>query len=218
LPRVHVAQVAVEQDALFVQHLVVLFCRTIILLFLKGSWNEAGPHFRVVWAEHAVRAGLASQHVAISAAVPHVAPWQYVVVLAAICFKAVGHVSVVQRAAVPQHWAAVVPAAVFLEVSKYLPTPQDTPDHLHLVGSFSQHVFTVSSEVQADPAQYVVAAAAIFFLPAAHVTDEHLATFVQHRAAVAPTIPYLAGSLNLPAAHVTTAARHLPAIFSQHVA
>jgi hypothetical protein len=48
LPGVHVEQVAVEQDALFVQHLVTLFCKTIILLLRKGLWNEAGPHFRVV--------------------------------------------------------------------------------------------------------------------------------------------------------------------------
>jgi hypothetical protein len=169
-------------------------------------------------AEHATRAGLASQHVATSAAVPHVAPWQYVVVLAAICFKAEGHVSVVHRAAVPQHWAAVVPAAVFLEVSKYLPTPQDTPEYLHLVGSFSQHMSVVSFAVQADPAQYVVPAAAIFFLAAPQSTDEHFATFEQHLSAVKPAAPYLAGSLNLPAAHVAVDARHLPAVVSQNVA
>jgi len=80
-------------------------------------------------AEHAVKAGLASQHVATSATLPHVAPLQYVVVLAAICFNAVGHVSVVHKAAVPQHWAAVEPTAPFLDVSLYLPTPQDTPEY-----------------------------------------------------------------------------------------
>jgi hypothetical protein len=76
----------------------------------------------------------------------------------------------------------------------------------------------VYSEVtQAAAAQYVVAAAAIGLLPVPHVTDEHFAMFEQHKAAVAPATPYLAGSLNLPAAHVTVAAIHLPAVFSQHV-
>jgi hypothetical protein len=71
--------------------------------------------------------------------------------------------------------------------------------------------------VQAAAPQCVVAAAAIAFLPVPHVTDEHFAFFEQHRAVVLPVTPYLAGSLNSPAAHVTLAARHLPAIFSQHV-
>jgi len=128
LPAPHVRDV---QSALFVQHLVVLLCEITTLLSFKTFLNEAGPHLRVVVvnAEHAVRAGLAVQHVFTSAVLPHVAPWQYVVVLAAICFKAVGHVSVVHRAAVPQHWAAVVPTAEYFEVSLYLPTPQTTPDH-----------------------------------------------------------------------------------------
>jgi hypothetical protein len=214
LPAAHVID---EQSALFVQHLTVLLCTITAVLFLKGSWNAAGPHLRSVCEEHAVRVGLVSQHVLTSAAVPHVAPWQYVVVLAAICFMAVGHVSVVHRAAVPQHWETVVPTAPFLDVSLYLPTPQDTPDHSHLVRSFSQQV-VCSWEVQAAAPQYVVAAAAMAFLPVAHVTDEHFALFEQHRAAVSPVTPYLAGSLNSPAAHVTLAARHLPATFSQHVA
>jgi len=74
-----------------------------------------------------------------------------------------------------------------------------------------------SAVVQDAPAQYVVAAAAIFLMPVPHVTDEHFAMFEQHKAAVAPATPYLAGSLNLPAAHVTVAPIHLPAMFSQHV-
>jgi hypothetical protein len=126
LPAAHVIE---EQSALFVQHLSVSLCAITTLLFLKGSWNAAGPQLRSFCEEHEVKAGLASQHVLTSAAVPHVAPWQYVVVLAAICFKAVGHVRVVHRAAVPQHWATVEPTAPYLDVSLYLPTPQDTPDH-----------------------------------------------------------------------------------------
>jgi hypothetical protein len=131
-----------EQNALFEQHLIVLLCSRTTLSFLKGSLNAAGPHLRpetilvkssplgaIRAAEHAVKAGLASQHVATSAALPHKAPLQYVVVLAEICFNAEGHVSVVHKGAVPQHWAAVEPTAPYLDVSLYLPTPQDTPDH-----------------------------------------------------------------------------------------
>jgi hypothetical protein len=75
-------------------------------------------------AEHAVRAGLASQHVVTSAAVPQVAPLQYVVELAAICFNAVGHVSVVHKAAVPQQAAGVEPTVPYLDVSLYWSVPQ----------------------------------------------------------------------------------------------
>jgi organic hydroperoxide reductase OsmC/OhrA len=88
-----------------------------------------------------------------------------------------------------------------------------------LVGSFSQHVLAISFVVQAEDAQYVVAAAAITFLPVGHAALTHVFLSEQQRAAVAPVIPYFVGSLNLPAAHVTVvAARHLPAMFSQHVA
>jgi hypothetical protein len=154
--------------------------------------------------------------VATSAVVPHAAPAQYVVVLAAICFKAVGHVSVVQGAAVEQHWATVVPTVPYLEVSLNLPIPQFTAAPRHLVGSFSQQVVS-SSVVHAAAAQYVVAAVAIVFWPTGHLTEEHFAFSEQQRAAVAPVTPYLAGSLNLPAAHVTAAARHFPTAFSQQV-
>jgi len=154
--------------------------------------------------------------VATSAAVPHAAPAQYVVVLAAICFKAVGHLSVVQSAAVEQHWATVVPTAPYLEVSLNLPMPQFTAAPRHLVESSSQQV-VCSAVVHAAAAQYVVAAVAIVFWPTGHVTEEHFALSEQQRAAVAPVTPNLAGSLNLPAAHVMAAARHFPAVFSQHV-
>jgi hypothetical protein len=55
----------------------------------------------------------------------------------------------------------------------------------------------VSAEEQVAVEQSVVAAAAIAFLPAPHVADEHFVLFVQHKSAVAPVAPYLEGSLKL---------------------
>jgi hypothetical protein len=57
--------------------------------------------------------------------------------------------------------------------------------------------------VQVPVAQYVVAAAAIFFLPAAHEIVEHFALAEQHAASVLPVTPFLAVSLNLLAPQVT---------------
>jgi hypothetical protein len=126
----------------------------------------------------------------------------------------------VEQSAFPVQQLYLPAALPLLDGLLYLQVGQLTVTPLHLVSSFSQHVSVVSIEVHVEPAQYVVAAAAICFLPGAHETDaaEHFATFEQHKGAVKPAAPYLAGSLNLPAAHVAVDARHLPAVVSQHVA
>jgi hypothetical protein len=69
-------------------------------------------------------------------------------------------------------------------------------------------------------AQYVDAAAVIFFMPAGHVKvlTEHNALVVQQRAAVVPTVAYLAESLNLLAPQVGEAPRHFCSSSMQHVA
>jgi hypothetical protein len=116
------------------------------------------------------------------------------------------HVRVVHFAAVVQQRAAVLPAVLYLPVSLNLPTGQVTTFPPHLLASFTQQMLVFSEVVQVDPAQYVVRALVICFLPAAHVTDEHFALFEQHRASLLPMTPYFVGSLNLLAPQATDCA------------
>jgi len=137
-----------------------------------------------------------------------------------------GHVIVVHFAAFEQQRRSVVPTVLYFAASLYLPTVQVTLVPPHLVTSFSQHELSLSVVqpapvhvvVQAKPAQYVVAEAAINFLPAAHEIDEHFALFEQHAASVLPVIPFLAVSLNLLAPQVKVDPRHLVATVTQQVA
>jgi hypothetical protein len=128
------------------------------------------------------------------------------------------HVIVEHFAAFEQQRAAVVPTVLYLAVSLYLPTVHDTTFPPHLATSVTQQVLALSAVVQDPPVQYVVAAAAICFLPAAHVTDEHFALLEQHAASVLPVVPYLSGSLNLLVPQVTVAPKHLRVSVIQQVA
>jgi len=121
-------------------------------------------------------------------------------------------------AAFEQQRAAVVPIVPYLAASLYLPTGQLTTFPPHRAVLSTQQVLVTSVVVQLPPAQCVVAAAVIFFLPVAHWTPEHFALFVQHNASVVPTTLLLAGSLNLLALQVTVAPRHLAVSVTQQVA
>jgi hypothetical protein len=125
---------------------------------------------------------------------------------------------VVHFAAFEQQRRLVVPTVLYLAVSLNLPVVQVTLVPPHLVTSFTQQVLVFSALVQEPPAQYVVVAAAISFLPAAHVTVEHFAMAEQHAASVLPVTPFLAVSLSLLVPQVTVAPKHLVASVSQQVA
>jgi hypothetical protein len=164
-----------------------------------------------------------SQHV-FSSEVAHEFVAQYKVPV--LCFLPEGQVNVVHDARPVQQAPTVVPATLYLAESLYLSTPHATEAPLHLVASFSQHMLLfsvvqpapVQVEVQAVPVQYVVAAAAMCFMPASQVTESHFALIVQHVASVVPVAPFLAASLILFVPQVTEAPLHLVASSTQQVA
>jgi organic hydroperoxide reductase OsmC/OhrA len=156
-----------------------------------------------------------SQHVAESAEV-HANPAQYVVAAAAFCFNPALHAIVEHSALFVQQLNLPALSPYFAE-ALYWQVGQVTETPLHFISSFTQQVLKSVPTVQVAPAQYVVAAAAMCFMPALHCRESHFAASVQQTAAVVPAVLYLAVSLNLPVGQATVTPPHLVVSVTQHV-